>query len=308
MNDAGAVALRDESGPRYAPATSGRAAQLSVPLVPAAPLTCRSSLATSGVVPAVLPDASPNASKASLGGGRWGRWGRERTQLQCLSAGWGPSGRWFKSSRPDSPPHGHPGACRGKSALASGEKRPQRASEGTPGRSTGRTRDTRRPSGGTHGRPSGERAPRSRRPRHSVSRACRCPRGGSSPYGRPSATHLALGGARGNKPNVRRHGIVLRTRRHFDRHGVWRPSLPQRVQDVAALDPPFSGSASALTDFGETPAEGSTGSVGGFCAFRALPSGTRRATAQGTRQTGASPTTTCLMPAHEVRTAPGLTL
>ena len=32
--------------------------------------------------------------------GRRGRWGRERTQRQCPSAGWGPSGHWFKSIRP----------------------------------------------------------------------------------------------------------------------------------------------------------------------------------------------------------------
>ena len=33
--------------------------------------------------------------------GRWGRGGRRRTPRAPGSLGWGPSGRWFKSSRPD---------------------------------------------------------------------------------------------------------------------------------------------------------------------------------------------------------------
>jgi hypothetical protein len=36
--------------------------------------------------------------------GRKGRMGRLGTHLTDLSAGWGPSGRWFKSSRPDQSP------------------------------------------------------------------------------------------------------------------------------------------------------------------------------------------------------------
>ncbi len=50
---------------------------------------------------ALVPNASSDVSHGFELGDRGVVWGRVGTDLACRSCGWGPSGRWFKSSRPD---------------------------------------------------------------------------------------------------------------------------------------------------------------------------------------------------------------
>ncbi len=71
------VTVRDESGPRYEPAT---------------PRQVRGIIFLTGCIVRSVQIVPSR--------GRWGRGGRVGTHRAPTSLGWGPSGRWFKSSRP----------------------------------------------------------------------------------------------------------------------------------------------------------------------------------------------------------------